>query len=119
MKMYSESDVDTSLLSGKQVTILGYGSQGHAHALNLRDSGAKNLAVALREGSPRQATLVRETGQTRKLGAVTCRIACALQEIGSWGSARELVERLFAEVREFSRTDPPADDQTVVAVRRL
>jgi sigma-B regulation protein RsbU (phosphoserine phosphatase) len=36
-----------------------------------------------------------------------------------WNSARELVEGLFADVREFSRTDPPADDQTVVAVRRL
>ncbi len=39
MQMYSESDVDTDCLSGKQVTILGYGSQGRAHALNLRDSG--------------------------------------------------------------------------------
>ena len=36
----------------KKIAILGYGSQGHAHALNLRDSGAKNLVVALREGSP-------------------------------------------------------------------
>ena len=34
------------------MAILGYGSQGHAHALNLRDSGAKNVAIALREGSP-------------------------------------------------------------------
>jgi len=40
----------------------------------------------------RQAALVRDAGQTRKLGAVTCRIACALQEIGSWGSARETFE---------------------------
>ena len=39
MQMYSESDVDTDCLSDKQVTILGYGSQGRAHALNLRDSG--------------------------------------------------------------------------------
>jgi len=47
MQMYSESDVDTSCLSGKQVTILGYGSQGRAHALNLRDSGF-NVVVGLR-----------------------------------------------------------------------
>ncbi|MCH7821255.1 MAG: ketol-acid reductoisomerase [Proteobacteria bacterium] len=39
MQIYSESDVDTDYLSDKQVTILGYGSQGRAHALNLRDSG--------------------------------------------------------------------------------
>ena len=47
MQMYSESDVDTSRLSGKQVTILGYGSQGRAHALNLKDSGI-NVVVGLR-----------------------------------------------------------------------
>ncbi len=39
MQMYSEADVDTTCLSGKQITVLGYGSQGRAHALNLRDSG--------------------------------------------------------------------------------
>ncbi len=47
MQMYSESDVDTSRLTGKQVTILGYGSQGRAHALNLKDSGF-NVVVGLR-----------------------------------------------------------------------
>jgi len=47
MQMYSESDVDTSRLSGKQVSILGYGSQGRAHALNLQDSGL-NVVVGLR-----------------------------------------------------------------------
>jgi ketol-acid reductoisomerase len=47
MQMYSQADVDTSCLSDKQVTILGYGSQGRAHALNLRDSGF-NVVVGLR-----------------------------------------------------------------------
>jgi len=47
MKMYSESDVDTSCLADRQVTILGYGSQGRAHALNLKDSGF-NVVVGLR-----------------------------------------------------------------------
>ena len=47
MQMYSESDVDTSCLDGKQVTVLGYGSQGRAHALNLQDSGF-NVVVGLR-----------------------------------------------------------------------
>ncbi|RMF13382.1 MAG: ketol-acid reductoisomerase [Candidatus Dadabacteria bacterium] len=50
MKMYYEKDCDLSLLDGKTVAILGYGSQGHAHALNLRDSGV-NVVVGLREGS--------------------------------------------------------------------
>jgi len=47
MQMYSESDVDTATLINQQVTILGYGSQGRAHALNLRDSGF-NVVVGLR-----------------------------------------------------------------------
>jgi ketol-acid reductoisomerase len=49
MQMYSESDVDTSSLIDQQVTILGYGSQGRAHALNLKDSGF-NVVVGLRTG---------------------------------------------------------------------
>ena len=47
MQMYLEADVDTSCLSDKQVTVLGYGSQGRAHALNLKDSGF-NVVVGLR-----------------------------------------------------------------------
>ena len=52
MRVYYDRDCDANIIKDKKVAILGYGSQGHAHALNLRDSGAKNLAVALREGSP-------------------------------------------------------------------
>ncbi|MDZ7643677.1 MAG: ketol-acid reductoisomerase [Woeseiaceae bacterium] len=47
MQMYSESDVDTACLEGKRVAILGYGSQGRAHALNLKDSGF-DVVVGLR-----------------------------------------------------------------------
>ena len=47
MQMYSESDVDTSCLADRQITVLGYGSQGRAHALNLKDSGF-NVVVGLR-----------------------------------------------------------------------
>ena len=51
MKVYYDKDADLSLIKGKQVTIVGYGSQGHAHAQNLRDSGV-NVTVGLRkEGS--------------------------------------------------------------------
>ena len=49
-KMYYEKDCDLSLLKGKTVAIIGYGSQGHAHALNLNDSGV-NVVVGLYEGS--------------------------------------------------------------------
>ncbi len=49
MQMYSESDVDGSCLEGKRIAILGYGSQGRAHALNLKDSGF-DVVVGLRSG---------------------------------------------------------------------
>ncbi|PIU17162.1 MAG: ketol-acid reductoisomerase, partial [Gallionellales bacterium CG08_land_8_20_14_0_20_59_87] len=48
MKVYYDKDADLSLIKGKQVTIIGYGSQGHAHAQNLRDSGV-NVTVGLRK----------------------------------------------------------------------
>jgi ketol-acid reductoisomerase len=51
MRVYYDRDADLNLIKGKKVAIVGYGSQGHAHALNLRDSGAKEVAVALRKGS--------------------------------------------------------------------
>ena len=50
VKMYYDSDCNLSLLDGKTVAILGFGSQGHAHAMNLKDSGV-NVVVGLRPGS--------------------------------------------------------------------
>ena len=52
MRVYYDRDADLARILDKKVAIVGYGSQGHAHALNLRDSGLKNVAVALRAGSP-------------------------------------------------------------------
>ncbi len=52
MRVYYDRDADVNLIKGKKVAIVGYGSQGHAHALNLRDSGAKEVNIALRPGSP-------------------------------------------------------------------
>ena len=51
MKMFYEKDADVDLIKSKKVAIFGFGSQGHAHALNLKDSGVKEVVVALREGS--------------------------------------------------------------------
>jgi ketol-acid reductoisomerase len=52
MKVYYDTDADLGLIKGKKIAVLGYGSQGHAHAQNLRDSGVKEVAIALRNGSP-------------------------------------------------------------------
>ena len=51
MRVYYDRDADLNLIKGKKVAIVGYGSQGHAHALNLKDSGVKEVAIALRKGS--------------------------------------------------------------------
>ncbi len=51
MQVYYDKDCDVSIIKNKTVAIVGYGSQGHAHALNLRDSGVENVIVALRKGS--------------------------------------------------------------------
>ena len=50
VKMYYDSDCNLDLLKGKKISIIGYGSQGHAHALNLKDSGF-DVTVGLRKGS--------------------------------------------------------------------
>ena len=52
MKMLYEKDAKVDLIKSKKIAIFGFGSQGHAHALNLKDSGIKNVVIALREGSP-------------------------------------------------------------------
>jgi ketol-acid reductoisomerase len=52
MRVYYDRDADINLIKGKKVAVVGYGSQGHAHVLNMRDSGVKDMVVALRKGSP-------------------------------------------------------------------
>ena len=67
MRVYYDRDADLNLIKGKKVAVVGYGSQGHAHVLNMRDSGVKDVVVALRGGSPsaRQAA-----GEGRKVLSV-------------------------------------------------
>ena len=51
MKVFYDTDADLNLVKEKKICIVGYGSQGHAHALNLRDSGVKDITIALRKNS--------------------------------------------------------------------
>ncbi|MDP3308077.1 MAG: ketol-acid reductoisomerase, partial [Methylotenera sp.] len=57
MKVYYDKDADLGLIKGKKVTIVGYGSQGHAHAANLKDSGA-TVTIGLRKGGSSWAKAV-------------------------------------------------------------
>ncbi len=51
MRVYYDRDADVNLIKGRKVVVIGYGSQGHAHAQNLRESGVKDVVIALRKGS--------------------------------------------------------------------
>ena len=68
--IYYEDDADLGLLSGKTVAVMGYGSQGHAHALNLRDSGV-NVIIGLREGSSSKAKAEAEGLQVMTVADAT------------------------------------------------
>lgn len=67
MQVFYDRDADVNLIKTKKVAIVGYGSQGHAHTLNLRDSGITEIAVALREGS---ATRKKAEGEGLKVMSV-------------------------------------------------
>jgi ketol-acid reductoisomerase len=67
MRVYYDRDADINLIKGKKVAVVGYGSQGHAHVLNMRDSGVKDVAVALRAGS---ATAKKAEGEGLKVMTV-------------------------------------------------
>ncbi len=75
MKLYYEQDADPGLLQNKTVAVLGYGSQGHAHALNLRDSGVR-VVVGLYAGSRSQAAAEKDG-----LQVLPVREACAAADL--------------------------------------
>ena len=51
MRVYYDRDADVNLIKARKVAVIGFGSQGHAHAMNLRDSGVKDVAIARGPGS--------------------------------------------------------------------
>ena len=50
MRVYYDRDADLNFVKNKKVAVIGFGSQGHAHALNMRDSGVKDVCIAARPG---------------------------------------------------------------------
>ena len=51
MRVYYDRDADLNLIRSRNVAVIGYGSQGHAHALNMKDSGVRDVVIGLRPGS--------------------------------------------------------------------
>ena len=64
MRVHYDRDADVNLIKSKRVAIIGYGSQGHAHALNLRDSGVEQISVALR---PNSASAIKAEAENLKV----------------------------------------------------
>src|SRR5262245_39766043 len=92
MRVYYDRDADVNLIKGKKVAIIGYGSQGHAHALNLRDSGVKDVAVALKKGS---ATAKKAEGE--KLPVMTPAEAAKWADVMMMVTPDELQRDIYAQ----------------------
>ncbi len=125
MQMYSEADVDTSTLIDRQVTILGYGSQGRAHALNLRDSGF-NVVVGLRRDGASWAKAeadgltVQEPLDAVKGAAIVAFLTPDMVQKSLYGSLIDAIDEgaalLFAHgfAVHFKQIEPRADLDVVL-----
>jgi ketol-acid reductoisomerase len=126
--IYRESDVDPGALAGRKIAVLGFGSQGHAHALNLRDSG-HDVRVGLREGSKSWAKAeeagleVRPTGEavgeaevTMVLLPDTSHAKVYASEVAPNLSAGDMLMFAHGFSVHFGTVRPPAEvDVTMIA----
>jgi ketol-acid reductoisomerase len=93
MQVYRDADIDLSLIRGRRVAILGFGNQGRAQALNLRDSGVGELAVCLADGSPSRAR-----AEAEGLGVMTPKAGAAWADLVVFLTPDESHARLHAEI---------------------
>jgi ketol-acid reductoisomerase len=92
MRVYYDRDADVNLIKSKKVAVIGYGSQGHAHALNLKDSGVKEVRVGLR---PSSASVAKATAGG--LEVMTPADAARWSDVVMVVTPDELQARLYAE----------------------
>ena len=92
MRVYYDRDADLNLIRSKNVAVIGYGSQGHAHALNMRDSGVGNVTVGLRSGSSSTAK-----AEAEGLAVATPAEAAAWADVVMVVTPDEGQRRLYAE----------------------
>ena len=114
MQVYYDRDADLSVLKGKKVAVLGYGSQGHAHALNLNDSGV-DVAVGLRAGSPSWAA-VEQAGLD--VGTVAEVFSARIADLGPNAVIFELVGSP-EELESFEELVRPHGLQELVRTGRI
>jgi ketol-acid reductoisomerase len=106
-KAYHDADADLSIIQGKKVAIIGYGSQGHAHALNLKDSGV-DVKVGLRADSP----------SAKKAQAVGLEVVSKVYHADIEPNMKPNVTLMFAHgfnIRFRTITPPPTADVSLVA----
>jgi ketol-acid reductoisomerase len=103
MRVYYDRDADVKLITAKKVAVVGYGSQGHAHALNLRDSGVKDIAVALREGSASRAK-----AEAEKLKVMTSAEAAKWADVVMILTPDELQAELYRDHLDANMKDGAA-----------
>ena len=126
MQMYSESDVDRGSLEGRQITILGYGSQGRAHALNLKDSG-HNVVIGVRESGASHAKasadgfVVKSPGEAVRGAAIVAILTPDTSQAGLYESVVDNIDQgaalLFAHGFNIHfRQIEPRDDLDVVLI---
>jgi ketol-acid reductoisomerase len=125
MKMYTESDVDNACLEGRQITILGYGSQGRAHALNLKDSG-HDVVIGARAGggsfskAEADGFVVKEPGEAVKGAAIVAILTPDTSQAALYESVVDQIDQgaalLFAHGFNihFKQIEPRADLDAVL-----
>jgi len=96
---FQESDADPTALSGKRIVVLGYGNQGHAHALNLRDSGV-DVVVALREGSSRWREAESQGLSVARIPAAAAEADILMVLIPDERQSQVLAEQVLPHLRE-------------------
>ena len=121
-KMYYEADADPSIIRGRKVAIIGYGSQGHAHALNLKESGV-HVVVGLREGSKSAAKAEaagltgdghrrgREVGQRDHAHHARHRAEGDVRGVHQAAHAQGQGARLRPRLQHPLQAHPPAEDR--------
>ncbi len=120
-KIYYDEDADLSLLEGKKVAVLGYGSQGHAHALNMRDSGV-DVIVGLREGSSSKEKAEAEGLTVMPIGEAVAAADVVMMALPDTEQARIYEEDVAPNLKagdslafahgfniHFDQISPPAD----------
>ena len=111
MRVYYDRDADVNLIKGKKVAVIGYGSQGHAHANNLRESGVKDVVVGLRPGSAGVA----------KAEAALARFVLDEEALTSWNiyaSDWQLAGYQIDQLKELEKSSPQ-QERRVAELERL